>query len=55
MDAVYYAIGIVAAELGLVAIVTWVIIQMREQAKAPEAESKLAQLEREEEELKKAA
>ncbi|HEY5626146.1 MAG TPA: hypothetical protein VIT93_06630 [Dehalococcoidia bacterium] len=55
MEAVYYAVGIVAAELTLVGVVTWVVIQMREQAKAPEAESRLAQLEREEEELKKAA
>ena len=55
MESVYYAIGIVAAELGLVGAVTWVIIQLRAEAKAPEAEGRLAQLEHEEEELKKAA
>ncbi len=55
MDAVYYAIGIVAAELVLVAVLTWVVILLQAAGKAPEAESRLAQLEREEEELKKAA
>ena len=55
MEDVYYAIGIVAAELGLVAAITWVVIQMRAEAKAPEAETRLATLERQEEELKKAA
>ncbi len=55
MEGVVFAIGIVIAELVLVAVVTWVVILLRAAGKAPEAESQLAQLERAEEELKKAA
>lgn len=55
MEGAIYAIGIVVAELVLVAVVTWVVILLRAESSAPEAESRLAQLEREEEALKKAA
>ena len=55
MEGAIYAIGIVAAELVLVAVLTWVVILLQAAGKAPEAESRLAQLEREEEELKKVA
>ncbi len=54
MEGAIFAIGIVAAELTLVAVLTWVVILLRD-AKAPDAKSQLAKLEREEEELKKAA
>jgi len=55
MEGALFALGIVAAELTLVAVLTWVVILLRDTWKAPEAESRLAQLEREEEEMKKAA
>ena len=55
MEGAIFALGIVAAELTLVAVLTWVVILLRNESKAPEAESRLAQLEREEDELKKAA
>ncbi len=56
MEGVYFAFGIVAAELGLVAVITWVVIQLRRgEASEEEARRRLAALEREEEELKKAA
>jgi hypothetical protein len=55
MAEVYFAFGIVAAELGLVAVITWVVLQLRGEAREEEARQRLAALEREEEELKKAA
>ena len=55
MEDVYFAIGIVGAELGLVAVVTWVVIQLRGEAKEEDTQRRLEILEREEEELKKAA
>ncbi len=55
MEAVYYAFGVVAAEIALVAIVTWVVIQLRGGESEEDARRQLAALEREEEELKKAA
>ena len=55
MDSIYYAVGIVAGQLGLVAVVTWVVIQLREGTNAPETERLLDALEREEDELKRAA
>lgn len=55
MEGAIYAIGIVIAELVLVAVVTWVVIMLRAESGAPEAEGRLAQLEREEEKLQEAA
>lgn len=55
MEDVLFAGGIVIVELGLAAILTWIIMLLRAEAKAPESESRLAELEREEEQLKKAA
>jgi hypothetical protein len=55
MEQVWFAAGIVAAELGLVGVVTWVVIQLRGEAKEEEAQRQLAVLEQEEEKLKKAA
>jgi hypothetical protein len=55
MEQVYFAFGIIAAELGLVAVVTWFVIQLRGETKERDAERRLAVLEKEEEELKKAA
>ncbi len=55
MEGVIYAIGIVVGQLVLVAVLTGVVLLLRAASKAPEGEGRLAQLEREEEELKKAA
>ncbi len=55
MEDVLFASGVVIVELGLAAILTWIIILLRDEAKAPEAENRLAQLEREEADLKKVA
>ncbi len=55
MEEITFAFGIVVAELALVAVVTWVVIQLRGAGKEEEAQRRLAALEREEEELKKAA
>ena len=55
MEGVVFAIGVVAAELALVAALILGVNLLREASKAPDAESRLAELEREEEELKRAA
>ncbi len=55
MEDVYFAFGIAAAQLVLVAVIAWVVIQLRGEASEEEAQRRLAALEREEEELNKAA
>ncbi len=54
MEGVYFMLAIIGGELGLVALVTWFVMQLRGTGEA-EARGRLAELEREEEELKKAA
>ena len=55
MEGAYFMIAIIGGELGLVAVVTWFVMQLRGEASEAEARRKLADLEREEEALKKAA
>ncbi len=55
MEGVYFMLAIIGGELGLAALITWFVIQLRGEESEAAARRKLADLEREEEELKKAA
>jgi len=54
MEGVYFFLAMIGGELALVALVTWFVMQLRGTSEV-EARGRLAELEREEEELKKAA
>ncbi len=55
MEGAYFMFAIIGGELGLAAVCTWLVMQLRGEESAAAAQRKLAELEREEEELKKAA
>ncbi len=55
MEGVYFMVAIIGGELGLAALITWFVLQLRSEESDEAARRTLADLEREEEELKKAA
>lgn len=55
MEGAYFMFAIIGGELGLAALITWFVMQLRGEESEAAARRTLAELEREEEELKKAA
>ncbi len=55
MEGVYFMIAIIGGELALAALITWFVVQLRSEQSEAADRRKLADLEREEEDLKTAA
>ncbi len=54
MEGVYFMLAIIGGELGLAALITWLVMQLRGESEET-SQRRLAELEREEEILRKAA